>query len=198
LKNVIRELVNSDKYYLDGDLSKMPSGDWVNSATYFCNTMAEVLNTKSVNCQSINTGSHTLSHYNINYGAESEWASTRYLNSDDFCTLAVSKGMKAEITTPDGVVFYQTNPSYHFGSKWSGVNEDGKTESSEGTIRLFIDHKESNGFNAIYKPFCIDIDGIGKGEDPFAYGIRYDGKIIMSKRAKEWLEKGFQKGKDDN
>ena len=38
----------------------------------------------------------------------------------------------------------------------------------------------------------MDIDGIGKGEDPFGYGIRADGKILTGKRADEWLEKNIQ------
>jgi len=40
--------------------------------------------------------------------------------------------------------------------------------------------------------FCIDVDEIGKGEDPFGYFIRADGKIIPDVRAKEWLEKSIQ------
>ena len=30
---------------------------------------------------------------------------------------------------------------------------------------------DSNGFDRIYKVFCMDVDGINKGEDPFGYGI---------------------------
>ena len=43
-----------------------------------------------------------------------------------------------------------------------------------------------------YKTFCMDIDGIGKGEDPFGYGIRIDGKIMYGARANEWLQKSIQ------
>ena len=51
---------------------------------------------------------------------------------------------------------------------------------------------DNQGFNVIYKPFCIDIDGFNKGEDPFGYGIRVDGKIIPGKKADEWLQKSIQ------
>ena len=186
LKNVIHELVTSDKYYKDGDLSKMPNGSYVNSPTYFCQTFADMVNAKSVNCQSINTDANGLSHYNITYDSNSEVAGRRNIDAGDFCTKAITKGMEAEIITSDGVVYYETNPAYHFGVDW---NAGGK---------LFINYADENGFNTIYKPFCIDVDGINKGEPPFAYGIRVDGKILISKRATEWLEKGFQKGKNDN
>ena len=38
----------------------------------------------------------------------------------------------------------------------------------------------------------MDIDGIGKGEDPFGYGIRADGKVLPGARADEWLQKSIQ------
>ena len=199
LKNAIRELVNSDKYYLDGDLSKMPDGNYVTSAKYFCESLADILTTKSVNCMDINTGANILSHYNLNYATVDP---NRAIDDDSKCTLAVQHGMKAEITTTDGVEFYQTNPAYHFGAKWVGGNTDDTVSADTGDIRLFVSTVGSSlsdyGFMIVYKPFCIDVDGIGKGEDPFAYGIRYDGKIIMSKRGADWLEKGFQKGANDN
>ena len=50
----------------------------------------------------------------------------------------------------------------------------------------------TSDFNTVYKPICIDIDGINKGEDPFGYGIRVDGKILAGRRASTWLEKSIQ------
>ena len=38
----------------------------------------------------------------------------------------------------------------------------------------------------------MDIDGINQGEEPFGYGIRADGKIILGKRAQEWSQKSLQ------
>jgi hypothetical protein len=43
----------------------------------------------------------------------------------------------------------------------------------------------------VYKILCVDVDGIGKGEDPFGYGIRVDGKILLGPRAQEWLDKSL-------
>ena len=55
LYRVINELVNSDKYYKDGDLGVKPNGDLIDGShdgdyTYFCNSIADILSTKSVNC----------------------------------------------------------------------------------------------------------------------------------------------------
>ena len=40
----------------------------------------------------------------------------------------------------------------------------------------------------------MDIDGIGVGEDPFGFGIRADGKMMLGTRAQTWMEKSVQKG----
>ena len=42
-----------------------------------------------------------------------------------------------------------------------------------------------------YKGICFDIDEWCKGEDAFGYGIKADGHVLPSKRAKEWLEKSI-------
>ena len=49
LLSAIRELVNSDKYYLDGDLGRKPDGSYVISSSYFCDTLAELINTQEKN-----------------------------------------------------------------------------------------------------------------------------------------------------
>jgi len=53
-------------------------------------------------------------------------------------------------------------------------------------------HTDENGFDRIYKVYCIDIDGVNQGEDPFGYGIRADGKILNGTKADEWLDKANQ------
>ena len=85
-----------------------------------------------------------------------------------------------------------------------------------GEIRYFSPLNEipayigdQNGFDIAYKIFCMDVDGFDetngsencddvKDVCPFGYGIRADGKILNGERADEWLEKDFQKGKNDN
>ena len=55
LYQTISELVNSDKYYCDGDLGmkadcKTQILSQESTITYLCETMADVISTKSVNC----------------------------------------------------------------------------------------------------------------------------------------------------
>ena len=58
-------------------------------------------------------------------------------------------------------------------------------------IRRFLQTNE-DGFLINYRILCMDIDEIGKGEDPFAIGVRVDGKILNGLRVEEWLNKKIQ------
>ena len=52
LTTAIRELVNSDKYYYDGDLGLDKEGNKIVEAKYFCSTLADILTTvKKSYCQ---------------------------------------------------------------------------------------------------------------------------------------------------
>ena len=62
-----------------------------------------------------------------------------------------------------------------------------------GTDGLRGKVNEELTFDIAYKIYCIDVDGFNKGEDPFGYGIRADGKILNGKRAEEWQIKTLQK-----
>ena len=88
---------------------------------------------------------------------------------DELC----AKYGSEEIKTSDNIIYYQTDPTTPFG----------KNEYC---------NKNSDGFLNVYKVVCVDIDGIKKGEKPFGYGVRLDGKIMRGKRAGEWLNKSIQ------
>ena len=88
---------------------------------------------------------------------------------DELC----AKYGSEEIKTSDNIIYYQTDPTTPFG----------KNEYC---------NKNSDGFLNVYKVMCVDIDGIKKGEEPFGYGVRLDGKIMRGKRASEWLNKSIQ------
>ena len=203
LLNVINELITSGKFYKLGDLGKMPDGSNVSSATYLCNTMADSMNTKKVNCSTYRNGSEEKpEHYHLiwKFSAEDPTEGQPEISLDKHCkTYAPSVG--EEIVTNDGTVYYQTNPAGHFASNYKNI-----------VGGLFYYHGCSGTYAAqceaadipkdsitVYKIFCIDIDGIHKNatsencenECPFGYGIRVDGKIIMGGRAKEWLQKGL-------
>ncbi len=194
LYQVISELVNSDKYYLNGDLGVKPDGSLIDKKSdenikYFCNSFADIITPKSKKCSNADSG-YYFSHMHLNtnatqtsnpeYGGTDEHIDSKFL--DKWCKTKTNAG--EEIVTTDGIIFYQVNPAYTFGGNFKELN-----------IRLFgapINTYDLTGFDQIYKPFCIDIDGINKGEDPFGYGIRADGKILTGKRADEWLSKSIQ------
>ena len=179
LLTVVRELVNSDQYYLEGDLSVRANGVVIDGThdgdyTYLCNTIADIMDTKSVDCSEDDV-SVTWMFWDLLNRTEEDNKTL----SDQGCKDVASE-VGPEIVTTEGIVFYQTYPKMPFGY----VNETG--------IRNLLDNKDDNGFIASYKTFCMDIDGIDEGEDPFAYGIRVDGKVIFGARAEEWLQKSIQ------
>ena len=95
-----------------------------------------------------------------------------------------------QVVTSDGIWFWDARPETTFG----------KSELVGGTGRKLFHLKDNNGFYALYKTFCMDIDGVPENatrdncvnECPFTYGISIDGKIFTSGRVDEWLEKSIQ------
>ena len=191
LLTAIRELVNSDKYYLDGDLGKKVDGTDVVDTKYFCNTVVDILNAKEHDCPEA-----TLSSTNAVVSEDWELNGTNSTPIkeliDERCKTRETEGLINSIIVNDGIVFYEAYPGYPFGAKLSS----GATKCAY----YYVWDKEgvdsgvnySSGFYYVYKPFCMDVDGIGEGEDPFGYGIRVDGKVIFGARAEEWLQKSIQ------
>ena len=206
LGTVIRELVTSDKYYLDGDLGKRPNGDLIDGThdgdkTYLCETIADVLNVKRKNCSEIQNGIVDMSEYSparldILFKTQDEIKA----DLDYECKTYPQAG--AEILLKDDVIMYQTSPAHTFGVAWKIVipgDPAGEEFWRAKGWRLFgcfnpdgtccFPTDNPHPIDVSYKIFCIDIDGIDSGEDPFGYGIRADGKILTGKRADEWLER---------
>ncbi len=202
LGNVIRELVNSDNYYLDGNLGIRANGNYVDGThdgdyTYFCQSFADLLNVKDLNCKE--TGAvYEESFYQVGASVKEDL--------DNLCKKATTG---SEIITSDNITYFQVNPKMPFGVKWVDASEELKTncqnpdfysshtDNCETTLLFAASNSsvnDDNGFGAVYKIFCMDVDGIDKGEDPFGYGIRADGKIIMGARADEWMNKSVQQG----
>ena len=204
LYRVINELVSSDKYYADGDLGKRPNGDLIDGThtgdkTYFCESIADILSTKSVDCKETsgakNWGYIDLSAFTLKQVKQ---------HADGFCREYRSS---AEIITTDGVSFFQSSPQLTFGMNTLDALATTPYDDSIGDEkyrRWFNNewHNTAQGFQGIYKVYCIDVDGIpAKGSAdcdddkdicPFGYGIRYDGKIISGARADKWLTKSIQ------
>ncbi|MBR6297747.1 MAG: hypothetical protein IKR34_00725 [Candidatus Gastranaerophilales bacterium] len=221
LYQVINTLVTSDKYYSNGDLGIKADGTQIftvdGDREYFCKTIADLISVKEVNC---NTGTERRGYngYLLSNEHPSHIATgskvTRPVNEetilasknkfDEFCKSS-GKTFGAEITTVDGVVYYQSG-SGQFGSHKIEPSEYNHLTTSYN-LRYFsppgqhpANYADELGNDISYKIFCIDVDGIPddvtttdcKNECPFGYGIRADGKIMNGKRADEWLEKDIQ------
>ena len=223
LGTVIRELVTSDKYYLDGDLGRRPNGDLIDGThdgdiTYFCNSIADLVSAKVINCSEYINGVDGAGDAFIGKSAVDAVDVTveeggQYL--DEMCR-RFSINVGEEIILNDNVVIFQTAPNISFGITLqnfrnqtydnSAIEECVSVTETYCALRMFADphapreqilFDDDNGFDFMYKPLCIDIDGIHPNatadncvnECPFGYGIRADGKIVAGARATEWLER---------
>ncbi len=55
----------------------------------------------------------------------------------------------------------------------------------------FMDEKENaNHTRTDYSVICFDIDDVNRGSAPFAFAVRFDGKIILGQRARDILDLG--------
>ncbi len=193
LAKVINELVTSGEYYTPGDLGKKPNGELIVAIkkkgdkinTYHCETIAQIISYKIKNCSA---SENEEAGSSVCLKKESELANAKQ-SLDYLCRIA-QKSIGAEIITTDNIALFQTKPRVAYGDKWI-------TSCPDGNHRVFGDEispccTDDNGFDGMYKIFCMDIDGVDYGEEPFGYGVRVDGKILTGKRADEWMEKSMQ------
>ena len=210
LAKVINELVSSEKYYSNGDLGIRANGNLVDGnhdgdLSYFCKSFSDVVSSKSTNCKELESSELIPSNYNKGFVQVGATNSKEFLmedakkSADEICKL-IQSAIGEEIKTTDNIIYFQAVPTLPFGVNWQTAltKDENRTEEdainacgSYCQVRLFGGtlHTDIYGFDRIYKVFCMDIDGINQGEDPFGYGIRADGKILTGKRADEWLEK---------
>ncbi len=223
LGTVIRELVTSDKYYLNGDLGKRTNGDLIDGThegdlKYLCSSIADLISAKKVECSEYINGVDGAGDAFIGKSAVdsvdvSIEAGGQYL--DEMCR-RFSVNIGEEIILNDSVVIFQTAPNIPFGITLqqfrgqtyddSAIEECISEAHTYCSLRMFADphaprelilFDDDNGFDFMYKPICIDIDGIHPkataddcvNECPFGYGIRADGKIVAGARAQQWLER---------
>ena len=195
---VIRELVSSDKYYQDGDLGIKAGGELVDSPSQLCESFADIITTKKKNCPKEGSSSYTsLGNTYATFDTASWDADGLDIKPliDESCKKLTSDSSE-QIVTTDGIIYFDPAPGVHFGIKGGDYFEDMEDREEEDwdKDRYFGGrHKDEFGFDRIYKIFCMDIDGINKGEAPFAFGIRADGKLYNGQRADEWLNKKIQK-----
>ena len=215
LYQVISELINSDKYYLNEDLGVKADGSLTDDANYFTKTISDIVSTKSFNnitrAQDVSTfvtlahnkgfsidgrGEIKITDCNANYNFDitSEDIEEAKVFADTACQKREEQKGE-EITTTDDIEYFQTGVA--------SFGKIGYIRSAENKItfcqKRFLSPPnetaflgDQNGFDIAYKIFCIDIDGFNKGEAPFGYGIRADGKIMTGARADSWLSKSIQ------
>ena len=195
LLTTIRELVNSDKYYLDGNLAKRASGEYITGknagdVTYFCESFADIISTKSINCNDTYTSYADASETTVC----SDWSDADIVNNmDTYCKNTASK-IGAEIATSDNIIFYQSSTITFGMDDYVGTVDHYLYLETVGEFNSSPENS-AKGIDSAYrcsKVFCMDIDGIDNGEDPFGYGIRADGKVLLGARADEWLQKSIQ------
>ena len=203
LYQVVNDLVTSGKYYCNGDLGlKTPDCTLVSAKDYFCKTFADSMSTKSVNCRTTDAGNVTFilltneltSAYTgqtapLKLNVTEETINASKKSMDTVCNSAKG-GLEVgdEIITTEGVVFYESRPSA-FG--YAGLAGNTRTLSPPDQMPANIGNQQ--GMDIVYKIICIDVDGRNKGEPPFGYGIRADGKIMPGARADEWVNKTIKK-----
>ena len=184
------------------------------NAKYFCKTIVDLVNAKISNCYYANTshpGAIDIRTGQV-YAAATSFEGKQEITKEAFelskhmldlgCKRATDEGASVtsggitygaanvQIVLSDNIVFFEANPTSSFGyASASGVRRFPAPEQFPAR------YSDENGFSAIYKVFCIDVDGVPEtateddcvNECPFGYGIRADGKILTGARADEWL-----------
>ena len=107
LYSAIHELVISDKYYFEGDLGIKSDGSLIdgthaNDYKYFCNSMADVINAKNVECKDTDTAAAGYRWTMLN--STSQLADDQKENFDTAC-MRQALEIKGEIITEDNVLF---------------------------------------------------------------------------------------------
>jgi len=202
------------EYFEEGDLGKLKSGELVGKTkkSAFCEAFGEIVSTKRKNCDyNITDSQGILVICDVSGGKcvrrYTDDEQGKLLDSTCLDSQKAYNGKDLGILTTDNIYYYEQNLQNPFGCVLDSTSGDCVTPyNSDASFKneRFYNGKPSlvvmdNGITTyrIYKRFCIDIDEINGGEDPFGYAIRIDGKIIKGERAIKWLEKDFQKGKDE-
>ncbi len=185
LYQTIQILINSDKYYLDGDLGIRADGVQLAGKydEYFCSTVADVLSAKKISCpEDLNT--HNYGQVNLYSGAHdndlfacearknskyeyivtSETIAKAKSDLDDICKKVVTTSYVVAI---DNISFFETNPGMKFGSAGDVPKYCSQYTASGAFPRYFSPpnqfpaiYHDQNGMDINYKVYCIDIDSI--------------------------------------
>lgn len=191
IATAIREIVNSDKYFLDGDIRVLPNGNCPESRLAYA--LADILNSAQVIEAGSNGGSSICSvedNFEILNEETFEKMKTYMDNLDTSLkdspykilrTILASYSAHGVIKLSDLEYIFTAictlNNDYYCIMYANGydVAEDGVFDIRDAAKILGILNGSSEGkFNT------------------FTYAVRYDGKIITSSKVDEWLNKSIQ------
>ncbi|MBQ4645819.1 MAG: type II secretion system protein [Candidatus Gastranaerophilales bacterium] len=182
--SVIRELVTSDKYFLDGDLGTKSDGtrlsSWVDipaQRKYFCQTFGDVLNAKFVNCVedegkggAVYLTDLAPSSFSSLYAKNGTKITEEILNSakellDSSCYKNIHGGANPkQFITQDGVWFYDLAPKQLYGgivySESLGLPAGEDLRVFAPPSQIIPTFHDDAGMDVVYKIFCMDIDGV--------------------------------------
>ena len=120
LLTAVKELVSSDEYYQDGDLGIRANGQLIDGThngdiTYFCNSLADILSTKSVNCSEnkICKNQYCWNHLG-DMGAGDRPLENLKRYTDEGCSNSQNT-VGAEIISSDDIIYFQVSPVFTFG-----------------------------------------------------------------------------------
>lgn len=208
--------LSTSGYFCNGDFGLKPdcktqilNDNYLGVRTYFCESFAKVLAAKNVNCNTNEEdvlgihGSYTLANNFLQCVATGEKVRLKVTSQtileakkhfDNICSLNANNA-GAEIISANDNIYYEGGPD-QFGSRNVSPSDCNKYLTKSIRLRYFTpanehpaNYGDENGEDISYKVFCIDIDGIAYGEEPFGYGVRADGKVLTGARADEWLKK---------
>ena len=116
ITTTIREMVNSDKYYLDGDLGIYPDGTYITDPTYNCNVMADILNAKKNNCQQLASFNTDVSFFiGVSPNGSYFYDEAPITAEDSFdirCLAELDKLDFTPLEVEGGIVIYEPEPIY--------------------------------------------------------------------------------------
>jgi len=194
LTSAIREMVNSDKYFLDGDLTKKPDGSPANTC-YQAHALADILNAQVLDCKDDITPTGLCIEVNdemddiksADTNCDSGYSISRTVMNVEteffsFSTIKLQNGAIVSYFPPNGSCIDSQgfNASYgvaHILQKETSYDIDNDGELTFYDAVLMLESCTNNTEEKI---------------ETFTYLVRSDGKIITSSKVDEWLERDVQ------
>ena len=165
---MMREFASSGEYFTPGNLNMKPDGS-SGSHVYFTESIVDFLPVKSFHLDNaVGVG------YLVSYSPGETWSPSNYEDFKEALEYYCHVTTKSDLAYEDYVILPDDTTIFFF-SSMSPFPPEGEN----------------------YKLGCIDIDGVGKGVKPFAYGLRADGKVLTGARVDWWLKRDITKKETD-